>query len=350
MGASVSEPMRENELEPISPAEAKGMYLEARKREVSQSTLDGYHYRLKHFIRWCEEVAGIDNMNNLTGRDLQRYKTWRRDEGGLKPISLQGQLDALRIFIRWCGSIDAVDEDLHEKFDALMPELKKTDEQANTILGREEAEALLEYQRKFEYASRSHVIVELLWHTGIRLGALHALDVADYDGESERLELHHRPDSDTPLKNGEEGERMIALNAEICHILEDWIDHHRHKVEDDYGREPLLTSRNGRMNRSSIRDAVYRVTRPCFYSDNCPKGRDPDDCEAAEYGGYSKCPVNVSPHDIRRGSITHFLTKDVPEKVVSDRMNVGQDILDKHYDKRDEVVKVEQRRDYINGI
>jgi len=31
-------------------------------------------------------------------------------------------------------------------------------------------------------------------------------------------------------------------------------------------------------------------------------------------------------------------------------MNVGQDVLDKHYDKRDEEVKVEQRRDYINGI
>jgi len=103
------------------------------------------------------------------------------------------------------------------------------------------------------------------------------------------------------------------------------------------------------MNHTSIRDAVYRVTRPCFYGD-CPKDRDPDDCEAAEYGGYSKCPVNVSPHDIRRGSITHFLTEDVPEKVVSDRMNVGQDVLDKHYDKRDEEVKVEQRRDYINGI
>jgi len=337
------------ELEPISPVEAKEMYLNARKNEVSQSTLDGYHYRLKHFIRWCENVEGIENLNNLSGRDLQRYKTWRRDDGDLKPISLEGQLDALRIFIRWCGSIDAVHPTLHEKFDALMPTLDKTDEQAESILNPERAETLIEYQRKFEYASRSHLIIELLWHTGIRLGTLHALDIEDYDEEKERLIIRHNPESDTPLKNGKEGERIIALNAEICRVIEDWRDHHRHEVEDDYGREPLLTSRNGRMNRSSIRDAVYQATRPCFYGE-CPKDRDPETCEAAQYGGYSKCPVNVSPHDIRRGSITHFLTEDVPEKVVSDRMNVGQDVLDKHYDKRDEEVKVEQRRDYINGI
>ncbi|AGN02436.1 integrase family protein [Salinarchaeum sp. Harcht-Bsk1] len=342
--------MMKDNLEPISPVEAKEMYLDARKREVSQSTLDGYHYRLKHFIRWCKEVEGIENMNSLSGRDLQRYKTWRRDDGDLKPISLEGQLDALRIFIRWCGSIDAVEQDLHENFEAIMPSLDKTDEQSESILGTEQAESLIEYQRKFEYASRSHVIMEILWHTGIRLGALHALDIDDYDENAERLAIYHRPKSGTPLKNGKEGERMVALNAEVCRTIEDWRDNHRHRVRDDYDRNPLLTSRNGRMNRSSIRDAVYMVTRPCYYAAECPEGRNPDDCEAAEYGGYSKCPVNVSPHDIRRGSITHFLTEDVPEKVVSDRMNVGQDVLDKHYDKRDEEVKVEQRRGYLDNI
>ena len=101
-----------NELEPITPKEAKEMYLNARKREVSQATLDGYHYRLKHFVRWCEEVACIDNLNNLSGRDLQQYKTWRRDDGDLKSISLEGQLDSLRIFLRWCKSIDAVEPQL----------------------------------------------------------------------------------------------------------------------------------------------------------------------------------------------------------------------------------------------
>jgi site-specific recombinase XerD len=72
-------------LEPISPAEAKEMYLNAQKHEVSQSTLDGYHYRLKHFIRGCENFGGLDNMNDLTGRKLQQFKTWRRDDGELNP-------------------------------------------------------------------------------------------------------------------------------------------------------------------------------------------------------------------------------------------------------------------------
>lgn len=337
------------ELEPITPSETKEMYLEARKNELSKTTLDGYHYRLKHFIRWCEDVEQIANMNDLSGRDIQKFKTWRRNEGDLKPVTMESNLDTLRLFLRWCTSIDAVESGLHKKVEALMPSLDRQDEQAESILSADEAKALMEYQRKFDYASKRHIIIELLWYTGIRLGSLRSLDVDDYDGDTERLELRHRPDTGTPLKNDRRGERMVALTPDLCRIIEDWIEQHRCDVTDEYGREPLLTSRQGRMNQSSIRDIVYRVTQPCHYA-QCPKGRDPEDCQATNYGHHSKCPVNVSPHDIRRGSITHFLTEDVPKKVVSDRMDVGEDVLDKHYDKRDEKVKVEQRRDYVENI
>jgi len=326
------------------------MYLNARKREVSQATLDGYHYQLKHFVRWCEEVARIDNLNNLSGRDLQQYKTWRRDDGDLKPITLEGQLDSLRIFLRWCKSIDAVESDLHKKLHSIMPSLSKKDQQSDSILGTEQAEEILDYLRNFEYASREHVLMELLWSTGIRLGAVHSLDVDDYDSDAERLKLRHRPNTDTPLKNGKEGERMIALNPRVCRVIDNWIEHNRHDVEDDHSRNPLLTTRGGRMKKTSIREHVYRVTRPCFYLSECPESRDMNQCEGTFSSRYSKCPFNVSPHDVRRGSITHYLTEDVPEKVVSDRMNVSKDVLDKHYDKRSEEVKVEQRREYLNDI
>lgn len=47
-------------------------------------------------------------MNELSGRKLQEFQTWQREDGNLKPVTLKGNLHALRVFIRWCESIDAV--------------------------------------------------------------------------------------------------------------------------------------------------------------------------------------------------------------------------------------------------
>jgi hypothetical protein len=44
------------------------------------------------------------------------------------------------------------------------------------------------------------------------------------------------------------------------------------------------------------------------------------------------------------------LTEDIPEKVISDRMNVSREVLEDHYDRRSEEVKVEQRRGYLDGV
>ncbi|WP_435334761.1 tyrosine-type recombinase/integrase [Haloarchaeobius sp. TZWWS8] len=336
---------RNPELQPISPSEAKEMYLDARRNEVSDSTLSGYHYRLKHFIRWCDDVADVENMNDLSGRDLQRFRTWRRDDGDLKPITLEGNLDALRVFLRWCESIDAVRDGLHEKI--IMPILSKEEERSRAILRAERAEEILKYLRQFEYASRGHVVMEILWETGMRLGALHSLDVGDFYPGDQYLGVAHRPQTHTPLKNGNEGERLVALSPRLCEVLNGWIQRRRPDVKDKFGRDPLIASSQGRAAKSCIRDTVYKVTRPCYYGDECPD--DHEICPTG-YGSYSKCPLSVSPHAIRRGSITHHLSKDVPEKVVSDRMNVSSDVLDKHYDSRSERQKVEQRRGFLDNI
>jgi hypothetical protein len=44
------------------------------------------------------------------------------------------------------------------------------------------------------------------------------------------------------------------------------------------------------------------------------------------------------------------LTCDVPVEIVGDRMDVSRKVLDKHYDRRSEQVKVEQRRRYLDNI
>jgi len=168
--------MSDENLEPISASEAKEMYLEQRKQEVSESTIQAHHYRLKHFVKWCEDVAHIENLNSIGGRDLQRFKTWRREDGNLNNVTMVTQLSTLRVFINWCEDIDAVASGTHDKI--LMPSLSKNEDRRTDMLDTESAEELIDYLRQVEFATRTHALMELLWHTGMRIGAAHSLSTS----------------------------------------------------------------------------------------------------------------------------------------------------------------------------
>lgn len=70
------------------------------------------------------------------------------------------------------------------------------------------------------------------------MGTLRAIDVDHYDGANSRIQLEHRPEEDTPLKNKDSGERYIAIKPETCALLDAWIENNRPRTTDDYGREP----------------------------------------------------------------------------------------------------------------
>ncbi len=93
------------------------------------------------------------------------------------------------------------------------PNLTGDDNVRDEMLDEERAEELLAYLRRYEYASRYHVAIALMWHTMMRVGAIHSLDVGDFDSEEKSLEVVHRPETETPIKNGTDGERFIALSV-----------------------------------------------------------------------------------------------------------------------------------------
>ncbi|WP_075936851.1 tyrosine-type recombinase/integrase [Halosegnis longus] len=334
-------------LEPITPDRAVKLYLQDRENELAHSTHKSHRSRLSYFTDWCEQ-EGIENLNTITGRQLYEYRIWRRNDGDLVPVSEKGQMVTLRVFIRWAESIEAVDQDLHTKVQ--IPSLAHNEGVDDAILDVEQARSILDYLQTFEYASRRHVVFALLWHTMCRRSSVRALDVTDYNPDEQYLEVIHRPDTGTPLKNQGRGERYIALSEQMCELLDDWIETTRDDVVDDVGRHPLIATAQGRIHQTTVQNYVYCLTRPCEIAGDCPHDRDVETCEATEWQHPSKCPSSVSPHAVRRGAITHALSTGTPQQVVSDRANVSTAVLDKHYDARSKREKMESRREFVDSV
>lgn len=186
-------------------------------------------------------------------------------------------MSTLRVFLKWAGSIEAVPQNLYDK--VMVPRVRPEERQRDETLNAEDAQEILEYLSKYEYASKEHAVMALLWQTGIRVGAAHSLDVDDVSLDENYVQLNHRPDEGTTLKNGKSGQRPVALTPDASEVLAEYIRTHRRDVTDDYGREPLFTTAHGRMHGNTIRRLTYRVTAPCYRGVDCP------DCEGDE----SKC-------------------------------------------------------------
>lgn len=339
------------DLEPLSPTKGVEMYMEGRQDELTDKTLTGHKYRLKAFLQWCDE-ENIGELNTITGRDLYEYRIWRREGHGegrdaVKPVTLSGQLATIRAFLGFCAEIDAVPEGLREKVP--LPTLSSGQDVSQSTLEPDRAIEIVEYLERYQFASRTHVIVLLLWHTGCRISGLQALDLDDLDlGEDEPgIEFVHRPETDTQLKNDEKSERWNAISSFVSAVVEDYVDGPRKQAQDDHGRDPLITTQHGRACESTIRNTLYRVTRPCWRGETCPHDRDPNACEATEGGQYSTCPSARSPHDVRSGRVTAYRRDNVPRAIVSDRLNASGQVLDKHYDRRGKRERAEQRRDHL---
>jgi hypothetical protein len=122
----------------------------------------------------------------------------------------------------------------------------------------------------------------------------------------------------------------------------------RKDVTDDHGREPLLTSKSGRIVETTIQRYVYTANRPCYYNGgNCPFDREPETYEAILWNASCKCPGSVSPHALRRGYVTAARNAGQPKDVTGERVNMSGKVLDKHYDKGSSAEKSGKRRDHI---
>jgi integrase len=118
----------------------------------------------------------VDDTSNFRGRHLHEFKKWRAED--LKPIMLKNRLGAVRLFLQFCERLEVAPMGVNQRL--ALPDIGLEGEVLETILTKEDAELILDYCKRFEYATLRHALFYLLWHTGMRSSSAHALDVNDY--------------------------------------------------------------------------------------------------------------------------------------------------------------------------
>lgn len=318
----------------LSPREAADRWLDRASLDRAAQTIAGYRGQLKHFVRWCESNE-ITAISDLRPWDIEQFEIHRRGEG-LKKITLRNELGTLRQLLEYCCRVGIADDELADSIE--LPTTTPDEETDETILKPDRAERLLSaYRDGSEEWPRGHAYLELAWFTGARLGGLRALDLRDVDLERGFVHFQHRPESDTPLKNAKDGERVVGISEAVIQALRTYIARDRPKVDDDHGRTPLFTTRQGRMSLNAMRTTSY-------YATICDRGQSRDSCEFSTQPEASQCSASRSPHQLRSGSITWQLDRGIRADVVAERVNASVEIIEQHYDQASDLDAFEKRR------
>lgn len=124
----------DDQLEPIDPSTARELFLGHKKTHCTEATVRSHHYRTKHLVDWCDE-NGIDNLNDLTGRDFHEFRLWHMERGDINQLTLRQHMCALRVFLKWAASIEAVAQNLYDK--VMVPQVARGERQRDEMLNVE---------------------------------------------------------------------------------------------------------------------------------------------------------------------------------------------------------------------
>ncbi|WP_394743057.1 tyrosine-type recombinase/integrase [Natronococcus roseus] len=342
--------MRDNEPIPLTMDEAFDKHIEiCESEDYAEETIYAHRSRLGMFLGWLDENTSVAETADLNRRHLQDYRIHRKKS--VNKVTLKSDMDTIRVFVRNMEDYEAIHPGLHEYVRS--PSLEGDEGQRSDHLPFERGEQIQENLRKYHWASVEHVLFELLWNTGMRIGTAHSLDEDDFCEEEKAMRLRHRPESGTTLKNGEPGERTVGIADVVCDAISDYLENPERPDDpvDEYGRKPLFASPNGgRYHKNTLRNFVYAVTRPCVTEDGCPhEDYDAESCQAARNNNDAcKCPSSKAPHALRSGALTRQIKNEVPKSLISDRADVSEDVLDDHYAELSEEEQMELRRDWFD--
>jgi site-specific recombinase XerD len=180
---------------------------------LSSATVVNYLADMRGVARWCVESRQGCSLWNLTAEDVRAYCRHLRVERGLSPATANRHLQAIRKFCDFARQADLMES--NPAADVRPIQVPLTSRRA---LDADEIARLLEAAQagRPSLVKRDYAIIQLLLQTGIKVGELTELQLAD-------IELADSKGILTVNGNGGNGHRFIPLNALARQALQEYL-------------------------------------------------------------------------------------------------------------------------------
>lgn len=233
---------------------------------------------------WVNVEPGAVSLDSLT---LPVLRSWLalQAEAGAARATLARRTAAVRVFTTWVLRTGRSRTDPAARLAAprthrTLPAVLRADQAKDAL----DAAAAGAAQRDPQ-ALRDHLVMELLYASGIRVGELCGLDLGSVDAERRLVRVF-----------GKGGiERVVPFGVPAEHALRSWLDFGRPKlVTSRSGEALLLGARGGRLDPRAVRRTVHQVV--------------------ATVPGAPE----LAPHGLRHSAATHLLEGGADLRVVQE--------------------------------
>ncbi|NIO69164.1 MAG: tyrosine-type recombinase/integrase [Anaerolineae bacterium] len=180
---------------------------------LSPATVVNYLADMRGVARWCVESGQGCSLLNLTTDDVRAYCQYLRAGRGLSPATVNRHLQAIRKFCDFAQQANLMES--NPAADVRPIQAPPTSRRA---LDADEIARLLEAVQagRPSLVKRDYAIIQLLLQTGIKVGELTELQLADIELTDSRGTL-------TVTGNRGNGHRRIPLNALACQALQEYL-------------------------------------------------------------------------------------------------------------------------------
>lgn len=257
--------------------------------DISDNTLKNYVSDIKIFYRWYREIDFSENVEKVTHYHLTAYKDYLIHNQRKRASSINRTIQSLRNFFRFMTVQKRIKKDPSEKVKFLR-RIKRTQPKALT---KNDIHKLLSVTSHSSHGTkqRNYAIIQLLLHTGIRVGEIVNLEIRD-------LTLYDRS-GEIRVVNAKGGkERTIPLNSSARKALRNYLE--GRNLEE--GGAVFFSKQNKKMTVRAVQKVINNL---------------------AGKSGIE----NMSPHTLRHTFAINYLRSN-PECLVELSALLGHESLD----------------------